>query len=87
MMMTIKTGPVIVSWGGTLHIMKEFDIGGSFSCKPEIMNFKLNLHLFSLLQLLIIDGQQLRTDPSTVMDEVQKFLGVSPHYNYSEALT
>ncbi|PIO32029.1 hypothetical protein AB205_0043520, partial [Aquarana catesbeiana] len=21
------------------------------------------------------------------MDEVQKFLGVSPHYNYSEALT
>ncbi|KAK4818547.1 hypothetical protein QYF61_014490 [Mycteria americana] len=40
-----------------------------------------------VLQLLIIDGQQLRTDPSTVMDEVQKFLGVSPHYNYSEALT
>ncbi|XP_072717337.1 bifunctional heparan sulfate N-deacetylase/N-sulfotransferase 4-like isoform X1 [Ciconia boyciana] len=39
------------------------------------------------LQLLIIDGQQLRSDPATVMDEVQKFLGVSPHYNYSEALT
>ncbi|KAM9143522.1 bifunctional heparan sulfate N-deacetylase/N-sulfotransferase 4 isoform 4-T10 [Pangshura tecta] len=38
------------------------------------------------LQLLIIDGQQLRSDPATVMDEVQKFLGVSPHYNYSEAL-
>ncbi|KAF1472004.1 Bifunctional heparan sulfate N-deacetylase/N-sulfotransferase 4, partial [Pygoscelis antarcticus] len=38
-------------------------------------------------QLLIIDGQQLRSDPATVMDEVQKFLGVSPHYNYSEALT
>ncbi|KAM9580721.1 bifunctional heparan sulfate N-deacetylase/N-sulfotransferase 4 isoform 1-T1 [Guaruba guarouba] len=37
-------------------------------------------------QLLIIDGQQLRSDPATVMDEVQKFLGVSPHYNYSEAL-
>ncbi|RMC13552.1 hypothetical protein DUI87_08628 [Hirundo rustica rustica] len=42
---------------------------------------------YSWYQLLIIDGQQLRTDPSTVMDEVQKFLAVSPHYNYSEALT
>ncbi|XP_049670918.1 bifunctional heparan sulfate N-deacetylase/N-sulfotransferase 3 isoform X2 [Accipiter gentilis] len=45
------------------------------------------LNYFPPYQLLIIDGQQLRTDPSTVMDEVQKFLGVSPHYNYSEALT
>ncbi|NXO23310.1 NDST4 sulfotransferase, partial [Cisticola juncidis] len=45
------------------------------------------LQHFPASQLLIIDGQQLRTDPSTVMDEVQKFLGVSPHYNYSEALT
>ncbi|XP_061441260.1 bifunctional heparan sulfate N-deacetylase/N-sulfotransferase 4 [Rhineura floridana] len=42
---------------------------------------------FSTSQLLIIDGQQLRSDPATVMDEVQKFLGVSSHYNYSEALT
>ncbi|XP_031231224.1 bifunctional heparan sulfate N-deacetylase/N-sulfotransferase 3 isoform X3 [Mastomys coucha] len=42
---------------------------------------------FPPFQLLIIDGQQLRTAPATVMDEVQKFLGVSPHYNYSEALT
>uniref|UniRef100_A0A8I3QJT8 [heparan sulfate]-glucosamine N-sulfotransferase n=3 Tax=Canis lupus familiaris TaxID=9615 RepID=A0A8I3QJT8_CANLF len=42
---------------------------------------------FPPFQLLIIDGQQLRMDPATVMDEVQKFLGVSPHYNYSEALT
>ncbi|KAJ8339762.1 hypothetical protein SKAU_G00343950 [Synaphobranchus kaupii] len=38
-------------------------------------------------QLLIIDGQQLRTDPAAVMDEVQKFLGVSPYYNYSQTLT
>ncbi|RLV96725.1 hypothetical protein DV515_00012508 [Chloebia gouldiae] len=42
---------------------------------------------FPASQLLIVDGQQLRSDPATVMDEVQKFLGVSPHYNYSEALT
>ncbi|XP_045687383.1 bifunctional heparan sulfate N-deacetylase/N-sulfotransferase 4 [Phyllostomus hastatus] len=42
---------------------------------------------FAASQLLIIDGQQLRSDPATVMDEVQRFLGVSPHYNYSAALT
>ncbi|KAM6972469.1 LOW QUALITY PROTEIN: bifunctional heparan sulfate N-deacetylase/N-sulfotransferase 4-like [Aplochiton taeniatus] len=38
-------------------------------------------------QLLIIDGQQLRSDPAAVMDEVQRFLGVTPHFNYSQALT
>ncbi|TSO98569.1 Bifunctional heparan sulfate N-deacetylase/N-sulfotransferase 4 [Bagarius yarrelli] len=32
-------------------------------------------------------GQQLRNDPAAVMDEVQKFLGVSPYFNYSQALT
>ncbi|XP_032080371.1 bifunctional heparan sulfate N-deacetylase/N-sulfotransferase 3 isoform X2 [Thamnophis elegans] len=42
---------------------------------------------YSWYQLLIIDGQQLRNDPAIVMEEVQKFLGVTPHYNYSEALT
>ncbi|XP_060635008.2 bifunctional heparan sulfate N-deacetylase/N-sulfotransferase 4 isoform X2 [Anolis sagrei] len=45
------------------------------------------LKYFPTSQLLIIDGQQLRSDPASIMDEVQKFLGVSPHYNYSEALT
>nr|XP_056711924.1 bifunctional heparan sulfate N-deacetylase/N-sulfotransferase 3 [Euleptes europaea] len=45
------------------------------------------LAYFPPYQLLIIDGQQLRNDPAIVMDEVQKFLGVTPHYNYSEALT
>ncbi|XP_042326023.1 bifunctional heparan sulfate N-deacetylase/N-sulfotransferase 3 isoform X1 [Sceloporus undulatus] len=45
------------------------------------------LTYFPPYQLLIIDGQQLRNDPAIVMDEVQKFLGVTPHYNYSEALT
>ncbi|XP_048364779.1 bifunctional heparan sulfate N-deacetylase/N-sulfotransferase 3 isoform X2 [Sphaerodactylus townsendi] len=45
------------------------------------------LAYFPPYQLLIIDGQQLRNDPAIIMDEVQKFLGVTPHYNYSEALT
>ncbi|XP_067847027.1 bifunctional heparan sulfate N-deacetylase/N-sulfotransferase 4-like [Heptranchias perlo] len=38
-------------------------------------------------QLHIIDGHKLRTDPAAVMDGVQKFLGVSQYYNYSQALT
>ncbi|KAK7929652.1 hypothetical protein WMY93_006047 [Mugilogobius chulae] len=38
-------------------------------------------------QVMIIDGHQLRSDPASVMDEVQKFLGVTPHFNYSQALT
>uniref|UniRef100_A0AAQ4QQ93 [heparan sulfate]-glucosamine N-sulfotransferase n=1 Tax=Gasterosteus aculeatus aculeatus TaxID=481459 RepID=A0AAQ4QQ93_GASAC len=38
-------------------------------------------------QVMIIDGHQLRTDPAAVMDEVQKFLGVTPHFNYSQTLT
>ncbi|KAG8592985.1 hypothetical protein GDO81_000686 [Engystomops pustulosus] len=45
------------------------------------------LTYFPPSQLLIIDGQHLRSDPAIVMDEVQTFLGVSPHYNYSETLT
>uniref|UniRef100_UPI00398E9AF3 bifunctional heparan sulfate N-deacetylase/N-sulfotransferase 4-like isoform X2 n=1 Tax=Pristiophorus japonicus TaxID=55135 RepID=UPI00398E9AF3 len=38
-------------------------------------------------QLHIIDGHKLRTGPAAVMDGVQKFLGVSQYYNYSQALT
>ncbi|XP_069487167.1 bifunctional heparan sulfate N-deacetylase/N-sulfotransferase 4 isoform X2 [Ambystoma mexicanum] len=45
------------------------------------------LTYFPASQLLIIDGQQLRIDPANVMDGAQRFLGVSTHYNYSEALT
>ncbi|XP_039702848.1 bifunctional heparan sulfate N-deacetylase/N-sulfotransferase 4-like [Pteropus medius] len=45
------------------------------------------LAYFAASQLLIIDGQQLRSSPAAVMDEIQKFLGVTPHYNYSRALT
>ncbi|XP_074848061.1 bifunctional heparan sulfate N-deacetylase/N-sulfotransferase 4 isoform X2 [Carettochelys insculpta] len=57
--------------------------------KAKIITILINPsdRAYSWYQLLIIDGQQLRSDPATVMDEVQKFLGVSPHYNYSEALT
>ncbi|XP_064177083.1 bifunctional heparan sulfate N-deacetylase/N-sulfotransferase 2 [Anguilla rostrata] len=37
-------------------------------------------------QLLIVDGALLRSNPAAVMDGVQKFLGVTPHFNYTQAL-
>ncbi|XP_029434510.1 bifunctional heparan sulfate N-deacetylase/N-sulfotransferase 4-like [Rhinatrema bivittatum] len=41
---------------------------------------------FPSSQLLIIDGHLWRADPVIGMDEVQRFLGVSPHLNYSDIL-
>ncbi|KAJ8416113.1 hypothetical protein AAFF_G00381350 [Aldrovandia affinis] len=37
-------------------------------------------------QLLVVDGALLRSNPTVVMDGVQKFLGVTPHFNYTQAL-
>ncbi|XP_037256457.1 bifunctional heparan sulfate N-deacetylase/N-sulfotransferase 2 [Falco biarmicus] len=37
-------------------------------------------------QLLIVDGQELRHNPASVMDSIQKFLGVTPLFNYTQAL-
>ncbi|PIO33417.1 hypothetical protein AB205_0198360 [Aquarana catesbeiana] len=37
-------------------------------------------------QLYIVDGQELRNNPAAAMDSVQKFLGVTPHFNYTQAL-
>uniref|UniRef100_A0A4W3H1H7 [heparan sulfate]-glucosamine N-sulfotransferase n=1 Tax=Callorhinchus milii TaxID=7868 RepID=A0A4W3H1H7_CALMI len=38
-------------------------------------------------KFLIVDGSQLRNKPVMVMENVQKFLGVMPHFNYTQALT
>ncbi|XP_072138966.1 bifunctional heparan sulfate N-deacetylase/N-sulfotransferase 2-like [Mobula birostris] len=37
-------------------------------------------------QLLIVNGLELRNNPVAVMESVQKFLGVTPHLNYTQAL-
>ncbi|XP_078284665.1 LOW QUALITY PROTEIN: bifunctional heparan sulfate N-deacetylase/N-sulfotransferase 2 [Rhinoraja longicauda] len=37
-------------------------------------------------QLLIVNGLLLRNNPVAVMESVQKFLGVTPHLNYTQAL-
>uniref|UniRef100_A0A8C2XFM4 [heparan sulfate]-glucosamine N-sulfotransferase n=1 Tax=Cyclopterus lumpus TaxID=8103 RepID=A0A8C2XFM4_CYCLU len=57
--------------------------------KAKIITLLINPsdRAYSWYQVMIIDGHQLRTDPAAVMDEVQKFLGVTPHFNYSQALT
>ncbi|XP_067876624.1 bifunctional heparan sulfate N-deacetylase/N-sulfotransferase 2 isoform X3 [Heterodontus francisci] len=37
-------------------------------------------------QFLVVNGLQLRNNPVAVMENVQKFLGVTPHFNYTQAL-
>ncbi|XP_037660207.1 bifunctional heparan sulfate N-deacetylase/N-sulfotransferase 2 isoform X2 [Choloepus didactylus] len=37
-------------------------------------------------QLLILDGQELRTNPAASMESIQKFLGITPFLNYTRTL-
>uniref|UniRef100_A0A8C6Y6T6 [heparan sulfate]-glucosamine N-sulfotransferase n=1 Tax=Naja naja TaxID=35670 RepID=A0A8C6Y6T6_NAJNA len=37
-------------------------------------------------QILIVDGQELRHSPSSIMDNIQRFLGITPPLNYTQAL-
>ncbi|XP_014440331.1 bifunctional heparan sulfate N-deacetylase/N-sulfotransferase 2 isoform X2 [Tupaia chinensis] len=37
-------------------------------------------------QLLIVDGQELRTNPASSMEGIQKFLGITPFLNYTQTL-
>lgn len=38
------------------------------------------------IQILIVDGQELRQNPATIMENIQKFLGITPLFNYTQAL-
>lgn len=40
----------------------------------------------SCLQILVLDGKLLRTEPAKVMDTVQKFLGVTSTVDYHKTL-
>lgn len=42
---------------------------------------------FQSKQLHIVDGAILRSNPVQVMDGIQRFLGVTPIFNYTQALT
>ena len=37
-------------------------------------------------QILVLDGQMLRTEPASVMDKIQKFLGLTNLLNYHKIL-
>ncbi|XP_015417650.1 PREDICTED: bifunctional heparan sulfate N-deacetylase/N-sulfotransferase 2 isoform X2 [Myotis davidii] len=37
-------------------------------------------------QLLIMDGEELRTNPAASMENIQKFLGITPFQNYTQTL-
>lgn len=39
-----------------------------------------------LTQLLVLDGQMLKTEPASVMDKIQKFLGLANIINYHKIL-
>lgn len=38
------------------------------------------------IQIFIIDGSRLKSNPIAVMHNVQRFLHIEPHYDYSEHL-
>uniref|UniRef100_A0A671KC57 Bifunctional heparan sulfate N-deacetylase/N-sulfotransferase 1 n=1 Tax=Sinocyclocheilus anshuiensis TaxID=1608454 RepID=A0A671KC57_9TELE len=41
---------------------------------------------YSWYQILVLDGQMLRTEPALVMDKIQKFLGLTNTLNYHKIL-
>lgn len=41
---------------------------------------------FAASQVILIDGEELRNDPVYVMNDLQRFLGIQPFYNYTEHL-
>uniref|UniRef100_A0A8C4SDQ9 [heparan sulfate]-glucosamine N-sulfotransferase n=1 Tax=Erpetoichthys calabaricus TaxID=27687 RepID=A0A8C4SDQ9_ERPCA len=44
------------------------------------------LQHFQASQLLVVDGTQLRLNPAVVMEGIQRFLGITPFFNYTQAL-
>lgn len=44
------------------------------------------LDYFPASQLTIIDGEELRNDPVSIMNDLQRFLNIEPFYNYTEHL-
>lgn len=38
------------------------------------------------LKLLVLDGQMLKTEPASVMDKIQKYLGLANIINYHKIL-
>lgn len=57
------------------------------SCEPGGLSLTGCLSsCLAVLQLHIVDGALLRSNPALVMEGIQKFLGVTPVFNYTQAL-
>lgn len=54
------------------------------SLQPSLRNLEGTTPLS--LQLLIVDGQELRINPAASMEIIQKFLGITPFLNYTRTL-
>ncbi|KAM9476376.1 bifunctional heparan sulfate N-deacetylase/N-sulfotransferase 2 isoform 1-T12 [Clarias gariepinus] len=67
---------------------KELLVLQSRSLKPGEYATHLERWLlhFPSKQLHIVDGTMLRSNPALVMDGIQKFLGITPIFNYTQAL-
>ncbi|XP_061643626.1 bifunctional heparan sulfate N-deacetylase/N-sulfotransferase 1-like isoform X2 [Phyllopteryx taeniolatus] len=50
------------------------------------MHLERWLNYYHSSQLLVLDGQMLKTEPSSVMDKIQKFLGLTNIINYHKIL-
>uniref|UniRef100_A0A8C2HXM5 Bifunctional heparan sulfate N-deacetylase/N-sulfotransferase 1 n=1 Tax=Cyprinus carpio TaxID=7962 RepID=A0A8C2HXM5_CYPCA len=56
--------------------------------KAKIITILINPadRAYSWYQILVLDGQMLRTEPASVMDKIQKFLGLTNTLNYHKIL-
>ena len=52
-----------------------------------VKNIVKNRHgFYSIFQLYIIDGDELKDDPVTVMNKLQKYLRIEPFYDYNQKI-
>ena len=53
---------------------------------PSLLLFWRLVLFVCLTQLLVLDGQMLKTEPASVMDKIQKFLSLANIINYHKIL-
>lgn len=63
-------------------VITSFDFENE-DCPLPVIKHSSCLHL---TQLLVLDGQMLKTEPASIMDKVQKFLSLTNIINYHKIL-
>lgn len=68
--------------------MSEFYVVSAAFHRCQMISpvYEIVMRVVSCEQLLMVDGVQFRSAPAQVIDGIQKFLGVTPYYNYTQAL-